>query len=84
MDSLARARELGCHPWELFFGRDSIEAELIRTIPGLPIYEYEYPAKGIRKELKEVKEKAMERAKAALLKKDIYCEGFAIYDFKEE
>ena len=64
---LCKARELNCHPWEIFFGRDSIEAELIRTKPGLEIYQYEVPAKDIRTELEELKKEKVEAVKASML-----------------
>ena len=38
---LCQSRTLGCHPLELYFGPESPEAFLVRTVPGKPIYLYE-------------------------------------------
>lgn len=38
---LCVARELNCHPWEIYWGRDSLKSKLFKAKPGLQIWEYE-------------------------------------------
>ena len=47
--NLAKARRLNKHPWQIYFGLDSVESELIEINDNLPIYQYETLANFIRK-----------------------------------
>lgn len=46
---LCEARRLNCHRFEVYFGLDSLTAELVRANPDLPIYVYEQYAAYVEK-----------------------------------
>ncbi len=44
---LCEARNLNCHPWELYFSGKP-EAFLVKAVPGLEIYKYEDMGRAIK------------------------------------